>query len=113
MLVKALRLIAVPVAMLAYYAAFFMCDTEEGGWQSRTEKLWVDIDDRARLSGTKTVALFNAVAGVVTRGFNRVLGRKLLSFQLVGVSSSYSFAGLFLFFGCALIYVDYLVVTRL
>jgi hypothetical protein len=112
MLVKALQFLAVPIAVLAYYAAFFMCDSVEGEWQSRIEKFWVDVDDRARLSGTKTVALFNAVARVVTRGFNRVFGRKVLSFQLVGVSSSYSFAGMFLIMGFCLMYFDYLVVSR-
>jgi hypothetical protein len=74
-----------------------MYEDEEGRWQNRIEELWVAIDDRARLRGSRTSAFFNKVAGLVTRGFNRVFGRRLFSFQLIGVSSAYSFAGMFLY----------------
>jgi hypothetical protein len=101
MLLTLLRLAAIPVGMLAYYAAFFMYEDEEGKWQSRIETLWVAVNDREKLTGSRTSALFNKVAGVTTRGFNRVFGRRLFSFQSVGVSTCYSLAALF--FGVSLI----------
>lgn len=96
MLLTVLRLIAIPVGVLAYYAAFFMYEDEEGKWQSRIEMLWVAVNDREKLTGRRTSALFNKVAGVTTRGFNRVFGSRLFSFQSVGVSTGYAIAALFL-----------------
>jgi len=76
-----------------------MYEDEEGKWQNRIEKLWVAINDREKLAGgSQASAFFNKVADVATRGFNRVLGRRLFSFQLIGVSTSYSYAALFLGF---------------
>src|SRR5580658_3564218 len=83
MLVTASRLLAVCVGALAYYAAFFMYEDEEGEWQNRIEKLWVAINDKEKLAGgNQASAFFNKVAYVTTRGFNKVLGRRLFSFQL-------------------------------
>jgi len=79
-----------------------MYEDEEGKWQNRIDKLWVAIDDRAKLTGSKTSALFNKVAAVVTRAFDGIFGRKLLSFQFIGVSSCYSLAGLWLLASFAL-----------
>ncbi|HEV2946371.1 MAG TPA: hypothetical protein VGX70_03275, partial [Gemmataceae bacterium] len=96
MLLTALRSLAVCVGVLAYYAAFFMYEDEEGRWQNRIEELWVAINDKERLTGgSQASAFFNKVADVATKAFNRLLGRRLLSFQLVGASTSYSFAALF------------------
>jgi hypothetical protein len=96
MIIIVLRCLAFLVGTLALYARFFMYEDEEGRWQNRIEKLWVAIDDRARVTGSKTSAFFNSVAAVVTRIFDRMFGPRLLSFRFVGVSSCYSFAGLFL-----------------
>jgi hypothetical protein len=98
-----LRYLAALIGILAYYVAFFMYEDQEGELQNRIEKLWMAVYDKAKLTGSRTIGLFNAVAEVVTRGFDRVFGRKLFSFQSVGVSTSYSFAGLFLFFSFVLI----------
>jgi hypothetical protein len=99
MLLTVLRSLAICVGALAYYAAFFMYEDEEGKWQNRIEKLWVAINDREKLGGgSQASAFFNKVADVATRGFNRALGRRLFSVQLVGVSTSYSYAALFLGF---------------
>src|ERR1035441_9118325 len=101
MFLTALRLVAIPVGLAAYYAAFFMYDDEEGKWQSRIETLWVAVNDREKLTGSRTSALFNKVAGITTGGFNRILGSRLFSFQSVGVSTGFALAALFL--GVALI----------
>jgi len=112
MLVMMLRILAVPTGLLAYYIAFFMYENEEGKWQSRIENLWIAVNDREQLSGGKTAALFNTVAGVVTRGFNRVLGRKLVSFQFAGVSLSYSVAAACFFVGLCLLALAFYIVTH-
>jgi hypothetical protein len=100
MILALLRFVAVSIGVLSYYVAFFMYEDEEGKWQDRIERLSAAINARARLTGTsKTSAFFDKIAAIATRGFNRVFGPRLFSFQLVGVSSSYSFAGLFLGLG--------------
>jgi hypothetical protein len=96
MIIIALRCLAFSVGAVAFYAAIFMYEDQEGRWQNRIEKLWIAIDDRARLTGSKTSAFFNSVAAVVTGIFDRMFGRRMLSFRFVGVSSCYSLAGLFL-----------------
>jgi hypothetical protein len=78
-----------------------MYDDEEGKWQSRIEALWVTVNDREKQTGSRTFALFNNVAEITTRGFNRIFGSRLFSFQSVGVSTAYALAALFL--GLALI----------
>jgi hypothetical protein len=93
MLLTVLQVLAAIVGTLAFYLRLFMYEDEEGKWQNRIVKLWVDIDDRAKLTGSKTSALVNSIATIVTRAFDRSFGRKLLSFQFIGVSSCYSLAG--------------------
>ncbi len=83
------------VGFVAFCAAFLMFEDEEGRWQNRIEKLWVTIDDRS--SGSRTATFFGKVASIVTRGFDRIFGQKLLSFQFVGVSTCCSLAVLTLF----------------
>jgi hypothetical protein len=96
MLATVARLIAVPIGLCAYYVAFFMYEDEEGRWQSRIESLWIAVNDRERLTGSKSLVLFDRIAVVVTAAFNRIFGRKLFSLQLLGASTSYSFAAVFL-----------------
>jgi hypothetical protein len=107
MLLTVSRFLAFCIGVLAYYIAFFMYEDEEGKWQNRIEKLWVAINDKEKSAGgSQASAFFNKVADVATRGFNRVLGRRLFSLQLVGVSTSYSFAALFLGMGFFVLYVS-------
>lgn len=107
MLILALRWLAVPIGILAYLSCF-MYEDAEGRWQNRIENVWVAIDDREKRSGSRTAALFNAVAVLVTRGFNRMFGRNLFSLQFLGVSISYSFAGMFLIMGYILLHLSFL-----
>lgn len=112
MLITASRFLAIPIGLLAYYVAFFMYEDEEGRWQNRIENFWIAVNDYAQSSGGKTSSLFNSVAGMVTRVFNRILGRKLLSLQFVGVSSSYSLAAMCLFTGSFLAVAAVYIVTH-
>jgi hypothetical protein len=96
MLLTVLRILAVPTGCLTYYIAFFMYENEEGKWQNRMENLWVTIHDREEITGSKLLAFFNKISVVVTQGFDWIFGPRLFSLRAVGVSTSYSLAGLFL-----------------
>lgn len=106
MLLHFSRVAAVLAGLVAYYMAGLMYEDEEGRWQNRIEALWVAIDDRQRIVGSKTQALFDRVAEVVVSIYDRLFGPKILSWQFLGVSSSYSFAALL--FGGTMIYSHYL-----
>lgn len=110
MLLFALRTLAVPIGILAYLSCF-MYEDAEGRWQNRIDAVWVAIDDREKLSGSKTSALFSTVAALVTRGFNRVFGRSMFSFQFIGVSTSYSFAGMFLSWALFFLHLSFMGVS--
>jgi len=86
------RILASLVGAAAVYTALFMYEDEEGKWQNRIEDLWIAADDRSRLVGSKSVALCNNIARIVTKGLNRVFGNRLLSLRSVGASTSYSFS---------------------
>lgn len=94
MLFTLLGWLILSVGLLACYAGLFLYEDEEGRLQNRVERLWVAIHERS--SAGRTSAFFGNIAGVVTRGFNRFFGQKLISFQLVGVSTCCSFATMFL-----------------
>lgn len=96
MLLIVSRLTAVLLGTFAYYVAFFMYEDQEGEWQNRVESLWVAINDHENLTGSKASAVFDKVSAVATSVFDRIFGQKLFSFQLIGVSTSYSYASLFL-----------------
>lgn len=80
------------LGLAAYYSAFFVYEDKERQLQNRIEQLWVAVNDRKKVTGSLASALFNKVAAVVQRAFDRVFGRNLFSLQLVGVSTCYSFA---------------------
>jgi hypothetical protein len=88
----ALQKLAIVVGFAAFFAALFMYEDEEGKWQNRVEELWIAIDDRARITGRKAVALLNKMSDIVTAGLDRVFGQLLLSFRSIGASTSYSLA---------------------
>ena len=97
MLLEASRFVALLVGLLAYYIAVFMYEDEEGKWQNRIEKLWVDINDREKQAGTKASAFFSKVAAITTKVFNSIFGPRLLSARFVGTSICWSLATMLLF----------------
>src|SRR5579859_1633886 len=85
------------VGAVALYIAIFMYESEQGKLQDRIVKLWSDIDDR-RNKG-EPLALATKSAGLIGRLVDRVLGKRLISFRMVGMSTALSlFAGLFAIF---------------
>lgn len=102
MLIATLRVFCLLLGALAYYVAFLMYEDAQGKWQSRIEAIWISVNDREKVIGSRAVAIFNGVASVATSAFNRVFGERLLSLQLIGVSTSFSYAGVF--FGLSVIF---------
>ena len=94
MILTTLQMLAFAVGLAAYYCAAFMYEDEQGDLQNRVERLWVAINDKKKLSGGNASAIFNKVASVVQRVFDRIYGKSLISAQLVGVSVCYALAGL-------------------
>ena len=93
------------------YLTFAMRESTEGKWVNRLEELWIQIDEHSRTVGETTRALFGRLAGMVTTLFNRILGRRMISVRVVGISGSLSFASLFFVCGLALEFLVYLVVN--
>ncbi len=106
MILTAFRVLAFVAGGVAFYVALFLREAQEGQLQNRIEELSLAVDRTAKVTGNRAAALFNKVAGSVTCAFDRILGPRLLSIQMLGVSSCLAFAGLFLpvglFFGFVL-----------
>jgi hypothetical protein len=97
---------------LLVYTAVTMFPDEEGILQNRIENLWVAIDDKQKSAVGRATVLFNRIASYVTRIYNRILGVRLVSVQMVGVSSASSIAGFFLFGAILLLGLLYLSLSR-
>ncbi len=96
MLLDSARAAAFAVGALAFYCAFFMYEDERGRLVNRVEQLWMAINDNKKRTGRTTPAVLNKVAVIVKRVLDRLLGRKLFSLQLIGVSLCYALSALFL-----------------
>jgi hypothetical protein len=78
------------------YSAVFLYEDQEGRIQNRIVQWWVKVDD-ARIAAHSHVSAFvGAVAGLTVRGFDRILGDRLMSFRFAGVSLCLSIASFFL-----------------
>jgi hypothetical protein len=87
------RIVAGVVAALAFYFAFFLYEDEEGVWQNRIENLWAAVYDRAKITDSTSTALFNKIGETLDKVFNRLFGRRLISFHALAVSVNMSLAG--------------------
>ena len=94
------RIVALCIGCLAMYIAFFQYgESTEGRLQNLIEDFWVAVDDRARQTGSLSIALFNRVAVVVQRLFNWLFAERTFSLRLVTVAANVAvFASIFLFF---------------
>jgi hypothetical protein len=97
---------------LLVYTVVTMFPNEEGKLQNRIKNLWIAIDDKQRSAVGRATTLFNRIASYVTRVYNRILGVRLISVQMVGVSSASSIAGFFLFAALVLLALFYLSLSR-
>jgi hypothetical protein len=81
--------------VLLIYLGLCLRPDEEGRIENRIELLWRAINDKNKVSSDKTTALFNRIGEIIGRKFDKILGKRLISVQMIGVSTSASFAGLF------------------
>lgn len=87
------RISAFAVACLSFYLAFFLYENEEGAWQNRIDDLWISIDDRAKITNSFSTAFFNRVAHILLVASSVIFGKRLVSIQMVAVSTNLSIAG--------------------
>jgi len=87
------------------YVSFVMTESAEGRWNNRLEELWIQADDKRRGAMGRTFYLFSRIANAVSNKLTALFGDKLISWRLVGVSSSLSFASLGLTLGFGLIWL--------
>jgi hypothetical protein len=100
------------VGTLVFYTATTMFPDEEGALQNRIENLWIIVDDKQKSATGRAIGILNRVASYVTRVYNRILGSRLVSVQMVGVSSSSSIAGFFIFAALLFFTLLYLALSR-
>lgn len=101
----AARALAGLIGCLTFYAALFMYEDEEGNWQNRLENLWVSIHDRAKVTNSLAVALFNTISQKLVNAFNWVFGSRLVSARSISASINLSIASGF-FMGIMMIAID-------
>jgi hypothetical protein len=67
-----------------------MYESEYGTLQNKVESLWIRVNDRTRLVGSRTIAIFNTVAEADTGILNRIYGHRMVSLRMVGISTTTS-----------------------
>jgi hypothetical protein len=75
---------------LAIYLGFFLYEDEEGKLQNRIEQLSQALKKRSEIG--ESLPLVSTVAGFINRILDRLLGKRLVSLRMVGVSICFSFA---------------------
>jgi hypothetical protein len=94
-----LHIVALLIGAYIFYLTFVMRESTEGKWVNRIDEFWIRIDDRSKAVGETTKSLFNALAAMVATAFNRIVGVRVISPRLVGISGSLSFASAFFVVG--------------
>lgn len=94
----AFHIVVAIVGIYVFALTFVMRKTTEGRWVNRIEEFWIRVDDKRIAAGGLWFSLCNALAAKLTRAFNRIVGEKMISLRLVGISGSLSFASLFSFY---------------
>jgi hypothetical protein len=90
---RASRYVALACALVAFYLACFLYEDEEGLWQNKIDTFWISVNDRAKLTDSKTTALCNKTASVLTSAFDRFFGHRPISLQSIAVSTCASTGG--------------------
>jgi hypothetical protein len=87
------RIVAGLFACLCVYLAVFLREEEDGIWQNRLDKLWMEIDDRAKDTQSTSTALFNILSARLIRILDVVFGARLYSVRAIAASVNFSLAG--------------------
>jgi hypothetical protein len=91
---------------------FVMKESTEGIWVNRIEVMWVRIDDRSKAVGETTRALCKALAEKIAAAFDRIVGPRMISIRVIGISSALSFTSCFFVLGFFLEAVSYLILAH-
>ena len=86
-----------------------MMESTEGKWVNRIEEVWIQIDERSKSVGESTRDLSGRLAGTITSLFNRILGQRMISVRVIGISSSFSFASFLSICGLGLEWLVYFI----
>lgn len=87
------RGLALAVACISFYIAFFLYENEEGALRNRIDDLWIAVDERARVTDNRSTALFNKIALKLVSASVAVFGKALVSVRMFAVSTNLSMAG--------------------
>lgn len=85
------------LGLLFINAALFLYEDEEGRIQNKVEEWWIKLNDKGKASRSLAAAFMQEVAKLTGRGFDRLLGKRLLSLRFIFISISFSLASIFLF----------------
>jgi hypothetical protein len=84
------------LGILLLYLAFFLGETDEGNLQNRLEELWIRVNDLSKTALSKQAAFLQQVSGLLSFGFDRLFGTRLLSAMAIATSICFSVAGFLL-----------------
>jgi len=79
---------------MAFYLAFFLYEDEEGRWQNRLENVWIAVDERAKVTRNKSLALLNKLGNILRLLLSRVFGESLITWRGAWASLNLSGAGI-------------------
>jgi hypothetical protein len=75
------RVVAVLAGLISIYAALSLYEDEQGRVQSTPEELWLRINEQRQAFLSRHAAFMREVARLANVGFDRLFGKKLLSWQ--------------------------------
>jgi hypothetical protein len=88
-----LKIVIGAIGVLAIYVGCFLYEDEEGKLQNRVEELSQSL--KARRDSGESLPLVSTVAGFINHLLDRILGKRLFSLRMAGVSSCFSLSTLF------------------
>lgn len=83
--------------LVIIYAALFLYEDEERRIQDKLDEWWINLRDMESASRSRALAFTQEVAKLTGRGFDRLLGKSLISLRFAVSSICFSLASLFLF----------------
>lgn len=107
----ALHIVAALAGVFIFALTYLMRETSEGKWVNRIDEFWIRVDDRRIAAGGLWLSLFNNIAAKLTKIFDRIVGEKLVSLRLIGISGTLSFASLFFFYALFLGVCSYFLIV--
>lgn len=92
LILTVVRILISCFAFLLIYIAAFLHEDEEGKLQNRLEELWMRIDDLQSQALSRETVFLRELLRLLTRGFDGLLGKNLLSVRSITVVFCYCWA---------------------